>query len=216
MRRLASQSDRVIGRLREPVLSAGCKLAGDIVTNVPFGSTPNPVLPPQQDLLHIRAALPLEFANACGRTCSKMRKMSVATPSRLARLRALCAALGLLIAAVAAPIALASRTADMCGMACCVNEGRCCCNPRHATVKGQASDDKHHISESELSAPCTERCATPVRSSNLLLRDNHRATALQLVAGEPALICLEQVVLVRDNVDSGSSAPRAPPSSSTI
>lgn len=99
----------------------------------------------------------------------------------------------------------------MCGMACCVNEGRCCCNPRHANVKGQASDDKSHIGESELSASCTEGCATPVRSSTLLLRDNRRPAVQQPVAGELAPAYLDQIALVRDIVDSGSSAPRAPP-----
>jgi hypothetical protein len=142
--------------------------------------------------------------------------MSDATPTRLARLRALCAAFGLLIAAVSTPVALASRTADMCGMACCVKLGRCCCNPRHASVKGQASDDKPRIGESELSASCTEGCTTPVRSSTLLLRDNRRPTVQQPVAGLTGVIYLEHIVVVRDLVDSGLSAPRAPPSSSPI
>ncbi len=136
--------------------------------------------------------------------------------SRLARLRALCAALFLLAAAVSAPITLATQTADQCAMACCVKEGYCCCNPHHASVKGQISDDKPHISEPELSASCPEGCATAVRPSNLLLRSHLRTGAPQAFADEPPVMFLEQVVAVRDPVDCGSSPPRGPPSSSTF
>ena len=142
--------------------------------------------------------------------------MSDPRPSGLARLRALCAALALLIAAVSPGIALATQTADTCGMVCCINEGRCCCNPHHASVKGQISDDKPRISGAGVSTSCPEGCATGVRSSNLLLREHLRTGAHQIVAGEPAAIIIEQVVPIRDLVDSGPSAPRAPPSSSTI
>ena len=142
--------------------------------------------------------------------------MSCPRSSVLARLRALCAALALLIAAVSPGIALATQTADACGMVCCINEGRCCCNPHHASVKGQISDDKPRVSEARVSTSCPEGCATGVRSSNLLLREHLRTGAHQLVTVEPAAIIIEQVVLIRDLVDSAPSAPRAPPSSSTI
>ena len=129
---------------------------------------------------------------------------------------ALCAALFMLVAAVSAPVALASRSADVCGMACCINQGTCCCSPRHASVKGHASDDKPHIGEFEVSASCPQGCASPVRSAKLLLRD-HRSVAVQhVLIGEPALIYLELAGAIRDLVVSGSSTPRAPPSSSTI
>ena len=142
--------------------------------------------------------------------------MSGARSSRFARLRALCAALALLIAAVSAPIALATQTADVCGMSCCVKEGRCCCNPHHASVKGQIADDKPRIGESGLSAACPESCATAARSANLFLSKHPRPGAQHVVFCEPAAICLEQAVAIRDVVGSGASIPRAPPSSSTI
>ncbi len=141
--------------------------------------------------------------------------MSDPRPSGLARLRALCLALALLIAAVSPGIALATQTADTCGMVCCINEGRCCCNPHHASVKGQISDDKPRISETGVSTSCPEGCATGVRSSNLLLREHLRTGAQQVGIAEPASI-FEQVVAIRNLVGSGPSAPRAPPSSSTI
>lgn len=142
--------------------------------------------------------------------------MSDPRPSVLARLRALCAALALLIAAVSPGIALATQTADMCGMVCCINEGRCCCNPHHASVKGQISDDRPRLGEPGVSTSCPEGCAAGVRSSNLLLREHLRTGAQQAVAGKPAAIIIEQVVAIRALVDSGPSAPRAPPSSSTF
>ena len=142
--------------------------------------------------------------------------MSDPRPSVLARLRALCAALALLIAAVSPGIALASQTADACGMVCCINEGRCCCNPHHASVKGQISDDKPRISEARLSTSCPEGCTTGVRSSNLLLREHLRTGAQHLLLCEPAAIFVERVPVHRDLVATGPSAPRAPPSSSTI
>lgn len=142
--------------------------------------------------------------------------MSFPRPSGLTRLRALCASVVLLFAAVSAPVALATRTADACGMVCCVEEGRCCCNPHHASVKGQISDNKPHISEPGVSTACPEGCATGVRSSNLLLREHSRAGAQPIIIGRPAPIASERLAAIRDLVDSAPSAPRAPPSSSTI
>jgi hypothetical protein len=100
-------------------------------------------------------------------------------------------------------------------MACCVKEGRCCCNPHHASVKGQIADDKPRIGESQLSAACPESCATAVRSANLFL-SQHPRPGTQLVFCEPESICFEKVVAIRDLVGSGASAPRAPPFSLTI
>src|SRR6266567_6958310 len=126
---------------------------------------------------------------------------------RLARLRSLCAALFLLIAAVSAPIALATRTADQCAMACCVKEGYCCCSPQHASVKGQISDDKPHVSQPELSASCPEGCAPASCFSSQLLRNHFRTGAPQAFADEPPVIFLEHVVAMRDAVDCGASPP---------
>jgi hypothetical protein len=95
-------------------------------------------------------------------------------------------------------------------MTCCVKEGYCCCSPRHASVKGQVSDEKPHISEAELVASCPEGCALSGRFSSLLLRNQVRAGTLQVYSG-PTVIFLEHAVGYRDVVISGSSTPRAPP-----
>jgi hypothetical protein len=127
------------------------------------------------------------------------------------RLRAIIAALFLLTAAIAAPAALATQSADECGMNCCVKEGYCCCSPHHARVKGQISDERPHLSQPELARSCPESCATTARVSNLLLR-NHLSTAAVLISSEqlPAIL-FEPSVSVGDQLGGGASTPRAPP-----
>jgi hypothetical protein len=139
--------------------------------------------------------------------------MTQPAQSRLARVRALCAALFLLAAAVAAPTILATQTADACGMACCVKDGFCCCTPHRASVKGQVSDNRPRISEEELVSSCPEGCAPAGRFSNLLLRNHLRAGAPQTFSDEPPVTFLEQFLAIRDLIDGGSCAPRAPPTS---
>jgi len=201
------------------VLPAGCKPVGD-TAKCPgrFNSEPGlHSLPPRATGLTVGISRPSKFVTTRAESCSKIAAtMKRAGQTRLARLRALCAALFLLIAAVSAPITLATQTADACGMACCVKDGYCCCSPHHASVKGQVSDDKPRISEAELFASCPESCAPAGRFSNLLLRNHLRAGAPKAFADEPPVPFLEHVVDVRDLVDSGSSAPRAPPASSTF
>ena len=101
-------------------------------------------------------------------------------------------------------------------MACCVKEGFCCCNPHHASVKGQVSDDKPRLNEPDLSASCPEGCAPSARFSNLLLRHHLLAGAQQVIVDKPPVIFLDDVVAASDLVNSGSSTPRAPPVSSKI
>jgi hypothetical protein len=136
--------------------------------------------------------------------------------SRLARLRALFAALFLLIAAVSGPVTLAAQTADACGMACCIKEGFCCCNPHHATVKGRVSDENPHLSQADLSASCPQGCAQTARFSNQLFRHHLQTSAQQLVADEPSIVFIEELVAASDLFSSGSSGPRAPPVSSNL
>ena len=132
-------------------------------------------------------------------------------PSTLVRLRALCAVLFILTAAIAAPAAVATQSADACGMSCCVKEGHCCCSPHHARVKGQVSDEKPQLSEPELSRSCPEGCATPTRTSNQVLRDNRNLGTPGISRERTSEMFFGHLILVRDHVDSGASTPRAPP-----
>jgi hypothetical protein len=131
---------------------------------------------------------------------------------RFASWRALCAALVLLFGAISAPVALASRSSDeVCTMACCVEEGHCCCKPRRAFVEGQTPDGKPRIAATEIAAPCPEDCAAPATASPSFMRQalrpaDHRiddvaasSTHLPLIVG-PSLAAA-----------SNASAPRAPP-----
>jgi len=127
------------------------------------------------------------------------------------RLRALCAALFLLTAAIAAPTAIAAQSVDECGMSCCVKDGYCCCSPHHARVKGQISDERPRLSQPELARSCPESCATTARVSNLILR-NHLSTAAVLIWSEQlTAISFEHSVPVGDQLDGGTSSPRAAP-----
>src|SRR5215475_10052588 len=131
-------------------------------------------------------------------------------PSTLVRLRAFCAALFLLAAGVATPAAIATQSADECGMSCCIKDGYCCCSPHHARVKGQSSDEKPHLSEPELSQSCPESCAT-TRTSSLPFRSHPRPPALSVLSEKRAVLFFEHPVFICNELDSGASAPRAPP-----
>src|SRR6185369_5160319 len=135
---------------------------------------------------------------------------------RLRKLRVLCATLFLLIASVSAPLALAAQSADSCGMACCVKEGSCCCNPRHASVKGQLSDAGTRISEPELSTQCPQGCGAALRTAKQLSRDYLRTGSHQPLRAGPPAAFRSPIVIARDFLESRSSAPRAPPASSAF
>src|ERR1700754_3068106 len=97
--------------------------------------------------------------------------MTAKLQSRFASWRALCAALALLFGSLAAPVALASRSSiDVCTMACCVEEGHCCCKPRRPYVEGQTADGKPRIAVNEVAASCPEGCTAPSASSSLFVR----------------------------------------------
>ena len=141
-----------------------------------------------------------------------MRSKKPMRSNRVTRLCALCAWVVLSIGSVSAPLALAAKSADVCGMACCINEGHCCCSPRHSRVEGQSVDGKPGIIDSSaLSAPCPEGCVTSGCSSNVMLRAQLRAAAHQIVISVPARTCGEQLIGYRATILPAESSPRAPP-----
>jgi hypothetical protein len=129
----------------------------------------------------------------------------------MAKLRALAAAFALLIGSIAAPIALAGNSPDVCAMACCVEEGHCCCSPRRALVAGQNSDGKPSLNEAEIFAACPEGCANATTSSNLLMRVAARAPGIPAVFFSQAPIRYEQRASDHIFIDLGSSPLRGPP-----
>ena len=97
--------------------------------------------------------------------------MKTKRQGRHASARALLVALALLCGALAAPVTLAAgSSADVCTMACCVEEGHCCCKPRRARVEGQTTDGNPHVAATEVAAPCPAGCGAPSSSSFFLKR----------------------------------------------
>lgn len=131
--------------------------------------------------------------------------------NRMARLRALGAVIALLIGSIFAPVTLAGRSSDVCSMACCVEEGHCCCSPQRAFVKGQAPDGGPTFSETELLASCPEGCANPTASSNLMMRVANRDASCPLSFSAPAPIRPEQIASDHISIDLDSSPLRGPP-----
>jgi len=137
--------------------------------------------------------------------------MIITRASRFARLRALCAAFGLLLGAIAAPVALASNAADVCAMACCVDEGHCCCTPRRAHVEGEATSDNPSLTGNEVSTPCPEGCTLPSASVNFIARDALRGSTYTIHFMQAAVIGCAAIIPKHGVVQVAASTPRAPP-----
>jgi hypothetical protein len=124
----------------------------------------------------------------------------------------LLAALALLVGALSAPVALAVSPADdVCTMACCVEQGHCCCKPRHALVEGQATDGKPHFTDNQVAAPCPPDCAGSPASSPSFTRQaldgvGHRAEDVTASTAHLPLPISKSLTATRE-----TSAPRAPP-----
>jgi len=134
--------------------------------------------------------------------------------TRSARIRAAVAALFLLIGALSTPVILATQSADECGMACCVKDGFCCCNPHHATVKGKVTEDGPRFNDANLFAPCPQGCAPAIEYARQIIRLQQRTAIPQALRAESNIHFIEHVVPRYDCLASTSRTPRAPPSSS--
>jgi hypothetical protein len=133
-------------------------------------------------------------------------------PSRFASWRALCAALALLFGAVASPVALAGNSSgDVCAMACCVEQGHCCCKPTHAFVEGQTPDGKPRIAGTEIAVPCPEDCATRSTASPVFTRQALRPVAARLARRAAPPTYSPQSASPALATVSAATAPRAPP-----
>ncbi|MFL6214848.1 MAG: hypothetical protein ACJ74J_13270 [Blastocatellia bacterium] len=138
--------------------------------------------------------------------------MKAERQSRATRWRALLAALALLVGALSPQVALAvSPAGDVCTMTCCVEQGHCCCKPRHAFVEGQATDGKPRITENEIAAPCPADCAgspapSPSFTRQALGSAAHRADDVVASPMHLPLLVSKSLTATRD-----TTAPRAPP-----
>lgn len=129
----------------------------------------------------------------------------------LVRLRAICAVMALLVGSASASISLASTPSDVCAMACCVEEGHCCCSPPRASVKGQPHNDGPSFNGAEVTAPCPEGCANPTTSSKTMTRVAIRSASHSIAFSESVTVCCEQIISDHVSFDLDSFSPRGPP-----
>jgi hypothetical protein len=131
--------------------------------------------------------------------------------NRLARLHALGAVIALMLGFLSAQISLVSNSPDVCSMACCVKEGHCCCNPRRASVEGQAPDGKPTWAETEVVSPCPEGCANSTASFSLGTKEALRPANRLADFSRPVVCDLRPTFIAPLYVNVSSSPPRAPP-----
>ncbi len=127
-----------------------------------------------------------------------------------ARLRAIFAVIALLVGSTSASISLASISSDACAMACCIEEGHCCCSPPRASVKGQSHEGPSFIG-AEVTAPCPEGCTNPTTSSKTIAREAIRAASHSIIFSASTTTGSEQIISDQFSVDLDSSSPRGPP-----
>ena len=115
--------------------------------------------------------------------------------------------MALVVSWICAQGALAASSPDICAMACCVEQGHCCCLPSHASVKDNS--DRPAILSENKSERCPDGCAGSRPITNLFPRDTRRAVAqvLQL----PSLFRSQPGAVTITAVSLETSVPRGPP-----
>lgn len=125
------------------------------------------------------------------------------------RLRAACALLILLIGGPLAPIVSAAGMSVDCSMACCIEDGYCCCNSEEAD--GVRSAERAEVGSSQAVKRCPDDCSAPGHVSRLQSRDALRAAPYIVGRAAPPAFNEAQDVAPARNVRLSSSVPRAPP-----
>jgi hypothetical protein len=113
----------------------------------------------------------------------------------------------LVLCQVAPAIALIMPPPITCGMECCIESGVECCLAKH---HGHG-DEPDVFVRAVIGSHCPSQCATlPAGFKPGVIRRNPNAST-RLLSHEPLALHREQVVLVRDLMVCGPSAPRSPP-----
>jgi hypothetical protein len=112
---------------------------------------------------------------------------------------------------LSAPVALGLQAEDVCGSACCVNAGHCCCVSHHARVEGQQSDGKNTIGKPTASSRCPDGCGSGSVSTQLPCRDIDSDAGASLVDTGRACHLAARACVNTDSVLFNSFPPRAPP-----
>jgi hypothetical protein len=126
-------------------------------------------------------------------------------------MRALGAIALLLFVFVSAPIGLAGNSPDVCAMACCVEDGYCCCIPRRPFVEGQAPDGKPALSDAKVASRCPEDCVNSTASTKPIARKAVSPAARLVDLTKPSAVGSTQEVVAYSCLESSSASPRAPP-----
>src|SRR5215472_15938074 len=132
-----------------------------------------------------------------------------ARPKRFVRAGAFSVALVLLFGWFAAPVTLAVESAETCSMACCVEQGRCCCVPRHPSVQGKVSGSRKNILSAELLTRCPEGCSTTQSAARAFSRETERAAVASLNLINTVQQRLRQPVCKQEYLQKKPSIPRA-------
>jgi len=125
------------------------------------------------------------------------------------RLQAAWALLVLLVGAPLAPIASAAGISSACSMACCAEEGFCCCDSRDKEDHAAAASPE--IGNAKIASRCPDDCAAPGQISRLQSRDSLRAASYIAHKEGPTIFGTTEDAAPARPCGSASSAPRAPP-----
>ncbi|MCI0489887.1 MAG: hypothetical protein L0229_25120 [Blastocatellia bacterium] len=131
-------------------------------------------------------------------------------PNPYARLRALVALLMLVAGWASTPAALINGPPPVCSMACCIEEGFCCCNPAQPYIEGRIPQDEQRIYGEQIANTCPDGCATPQSSNFPVSRDTARAAA-HTDFSIPVVSKQKPLQFIRGPVERGPSSPRSPP-----
>jgi hypothetical protein len=127
-----------------------------------------------------------------------------------ATLRAIFAALALLITSLSPALSLSFSEPEFCEMACCVAQGHCCCAARKPWVKGQNPSDHPTIGPVEIKSQSCYSCAPP-SSSHVISREFARPAAHDFDLALRHTATYHNPPLGRHFIWSTPTPPRAPP-----
>ena len=132
-------------------------------------------------------------------------------PRRLPALKAVLAAVLLAAGSISAQASLLTRSVDACSMACCVEQGKCCCSPRHANVREVLRPGDITVESPTISNQCPDGCAGSQVVSNLFVRYTRDSSGSSMGLLGSALPASQQEPIALSAVFVKHSPPRAPP-----
>ena len=140
-------------------------------------------------------------------------QMAKLRPRRLPTFKAVFAAVLLATGSISAQASLLTRSVDACSMACCVEQGHCCCSPRHANVREVLRPGQTSIESPLISSPCPDGCARSQAVNNLFAKYGRHANVFPSRLLNSLLPRSHQAAVALDAALIDSFPPRGPPHS---